>query len=364
MSSSRKKILFLLPYPTGTVPAQRLKFEQYFTLLQEKGYNIECNSFIDKDFYTILYKHGHLIEKSWRTLKAYLHRFALLKQVRNYDLVYLFQWGVPYGPVLFEYLLFKKNVPVLYDIDDPVFLPHASEANWFLKRFKNSDRVSYMISHASATVVTTDFLAEYAKMFSSSVTYIPTTIDTSRFCPKTDYGNEASVTIGWSGSHSTLVYLNALENVFKRLAAQYPHLRFKVVGDDSYTMPGVEIEAYRWSSEAEEELHRDIDIGVYPLPNLEWVQGKFGGKTLIYMAMGIPVVAQRTHNNAKVIIEGETGFLAESEDEWFNALSTLVEDAKLRKKMGKAGRLRVENDFSVRKNASRYFRLIEAVLEQ
>ncbi len=361
MSQPFRKVLFLLPYPVDTVPAQRLKFEQYFSLFKEQGYKLEYDSFINESFYKILYKRGFLIRKTGCTLQAYFHRFFLLRKLRQYDAVYLFQWGIPYGPVLFEYFLFRAGVPVIYDIDDPVFLPHASEANWFLKYLKNPARISYTISHARITIVTTDFLAAYARLYTGSVKIIPTTIDTKRFTPKSSYGDETCVTIGWSGSHSTLPYLKPLEKVFQRLAAKYPHIRIKVVGTESYAIKGLNVLATPWSSEKEEEIHRDIDIGVYPLPDIEWVQGKFGGKTLIYMAMGIPVVAQRTPNNKRVIQEDVTGLLVQNDEEWFQALSRLIEDKNLRRKMGEAGRMRVESHYSVQRNASKYFEVLDEV---
>ena len=110
---SQKRILFILPYPLSTVPGQRLKFEQYFDFMQSQGYLIEVDCFIGKPLYKIMYKKGKVVEKVWRTLFACIKRFWLLRKIKNYDVIYLFLWGTPYGPAFFEYFLYKSKVPVI-----------------------------------------------------------------------------------------------------------------------------------------------------------------------------------------------------------------------------------------------------------
>ena len=41
----KKKILFICPYPKNTVPAQRLKYEQYIDYFKKMGLNVKLNLF-------------------------------------------------------------------------------------------------------------------------------------------------------------------------------------------------------------------------------------------------------------------------------------------------------------------------------
>ena len=61
------------------------------------------------------------------------------------------------------------------------------------------------------------------------------------------------------------------------------------------------------------------------------------------MAVGIPCVASPVGINKELIRDGENGFLATTEEEWYEKLSLLIENPEIRKRMG----LR-ERDFVVK----------------
>jgi glycosyltransferase involved in cell wall biosynthesis len=77
------------------------------------------------------------------------------------------------------------------------------------------------------------------------------------------------------------------------------------------------------------------------------------------MASGLPVVATRVPGHLEVVVDGETGFLAESDDpqDLAAAIARLLDDPELRKRMGRAGRKRVEDHFTVEHMASQIARL-------
>ncbi len=89
-----------------------------------------------------------------------------------------------------------------------------------------------------------------------------------------------------------------------------------------------------WSSASEVTDLQRIDIGLYPLPDEEWVLGKSGLKALQYMALGIPTVATAVGANFRVIEDGVSGFLVRSDSEWIDALSRLIDDPELRLRIG------------------------------
>ena len=89
------------------------------------------------------------------------------------------------------------------------------------------------------------------------------------------------------------------------------------------------------------------DIGISWLPNDLWSRGKCGLKVLQYMAAGLPVVANPVGVQGDMVRHGETGFLANTDEEWLEAIGRLARDPVLRQCMGRAGRRRVEAHFSV-----------------
>jgi glycosyltransferase involved in cell wall biosynthesis len=69
------------------------------------------------------------------------------------------------------------------------------------------------------------------------------------------------------------------------------------------------------------------------------------------MACSKPVVASPVGINTRIVEHGINGYLAESSQDWVQALAALMTDAELRQRMGAAGRARVERDFTLQVNA-------------
>jgi len=94
------------------------------------------------------------------------------------------------------------------------------------------------------------------------------------------------------------------------------------------------------------QLMYDFDIFAHPS---RW-EG-FGLVFLEAMAAGVPIIATRTSAIPEIVEDGETGLLVpvDDGDALSDALSLLLTDTPLRKRMGLAGRRRLEEHFSVQK---------------
>ena len=138
--------------------------------------------------------------------------------------------------------------------------------------------------------------------------------------------------MGWSGSHSTSKYLHLLDDVFRDLAKEYD-FRLLVMGDADFKLDGLEVEAIPWKEAYEVDVINRFDVGVYPLPDEEWVLGKSGLKALQYMALGVPTVATGIGTIFRIIENGKNGFLVNTKEEWKQAIVTLMRDPLLREKL-------------------------------
>src|SRR5205085_5404895 len=105
-----------------------------------------------------------------------------------------------------------------------------------------------------------------------------------------------------------------------------------------------------------------FDIGLYPLPDEEWVYGKSGLKALQYMAAGIPTVASAIGTNFRIIKNGQTGFIASSKEEWLTYLSQLINNKNLRREIGRAAASEVEEKFSINANKDTYLGILRDVI--
>jgi glycosyltransferase involved in cell wall biosynthesis len=356
----KKNILFLCPYPKDVAPSQRLKFEQYYPFFEEE-YKIEHSAFISLPFWNVIYKRGYFLHKVFYSITGYLRRIGDLLRVRKYDIVYVHLWVTPFGPSLFEWLVRKLAKKLVYDIDDLIYLREAkSKAHPIVNFIKGYKKPLFLMKNADHVITCTPYLDAFVRKHNVNTTDISSTVDTDRYQPINDYTNKDSITIGWSGSVTTSRFFLILKGVLQKIAAKYK-VKVFVMGDPEIKIDGVDLEAVPWSEKVELENLQRFDIGVYPLPDEEWVYGKSGLKAIQYMALGVPTVATAIGANFRVIENGISGFLVKTDEEWYNALERLIENPQLRETLGKAGRERVELLYSIKANKDIYMKIFKSI---
>ncbi len=354
-----KKILFLCPYPEKVAPSQRLKFEQYFGHIKQEGFDIKTNSFISIYFWDFVYKPGNISKKIIFTLLAYFSRIKVLFTIRRYDIVYVHLWVTPFGFPFFEWLLTQLHPAIIYDIDDLVYLKeNRNKSNQFISILKGRYKPIFLMKKANHVITCTPHLDQFVRKYNLNTTDISSTINTDTYKVINTYKNDHKIVLGWSGSHSTSKYLYLIKDVLIELNATHP-FHLIVMGDPNFFIEGLDIEALEWSEEIEIITLQRFDIGLYPLPNEEWVLGKSGLKALQYMAVGLPVVASAIGANFRVIGNNKTGFLVKDNDSWVNALKMLIESSQMRKDFGENGRNKVENNYSINSTYSIYNNILK-----
>ena len=355
-----KRILVLCPNPENYAPAQRLKYEQYFEFLRDNNYEIQVSSFMTVSFQNIVYSDGKYIRKILWTLVGYFRRIYDLFRLPFYDGIYVHLYVTPFGPTFFEFLTKMLNKNIIYDIDDMVFLKTKSVYNQPVSWLKGRGKMQYMMKHAKHVITCTDMLDAHARKYNQNTTNISSTINTDTYIPTNRYNNSNQLVLGWSGSHSTSQYLYLLESVLQNISNAHS-VKILVIGDASFNIDGIELEALPWRESTEVDDLTSIDIGLYPLPDEPWVYGKSGLKALQYMALGIPTVASAVGMNFKVIEDGTSGFLVKNDREWITTITRLIDDPALRARVGEASRSRVLSTYSVKVNQPTYLSIFKEV---
>jgi glycosyltransferase involved in cell wall biosynthesis len=360
----KPKISFIVPYPENLVPGQRFRYEQYLSYLQNY-FIIEIYPFLNSKTHEILYKKGNFFSKLYRFSRSLVKRFIHLFKIKDSDIVFIYREASLIGPPVFEWIIANiLRKKIIFDFDDSIWLPSVSEANKAYGFLKSTSKTRKIISISSMVLAGNKYLAEYALKYNNNVVIIPTTIDTYEYIKVIPPDkNHNQIIIGWSGSITTLQHFEFALPVLRKIKNRYNNqIKIKVIGDVNYKNEELGIRGIGWRKETEIFELSTFDIGIMPLPNDEWAKGKCGLKGLQYMALEIATVMSPVGVNTEIISDGENGFLAGSEDEWFQKLSRLIESSCLRDKLGKAGRETVVEKYSVESQKQRYVDVFQAVV--
>jgi len=253
----------------------------------------------------------------------------------------------------------RKARRLIFDFDDAVFL-RDSYSRKGLHDPRRLRRFSAMLRACDAVTAGNAFLAEAARSYAAKarLAVVPTCVDPRRYPLAQHTRAGAGVQLVWIGSASTLQGLEMIRPLLELLGREVPGVELKLICDRFLHLRHLPVVPCPWSEASEASQLAGADIGLAWIPNDLWSRGKCGLKVLQYLAAGLPVVANPVGVQAEMIRHGENGFLAERPEEWVQAIATLSRDPELRRRMGAAGRRRLEAQFSVPVGARRWIELL------
>ena len=362
-------ILVLSPTLHDTAPGMRFRIEQWARYLEPQGYRFVFLPFESAALHGVLYRPGRYSQKACYMLASLARRFAAVWKARHFDAVFLYREAALLGPALVERLLGAARVPLVYDFDDPIWMPYRSPVNGVFGALKCPSKTGVICRLATRVTVGNRLLASYAREHGATqVDVVPSTVDTqlyrSRPARTGPPADRAVVTLGWTGSHSTLPFLTEIEAALHELSRRRPFRLVVIAHDASYRLPGLnaEVVARPWRAATEAADLADIDIGLAPFPDSDWTPWRCHGKVLQYMAAGIPPVASAIGILPDYIEDGRNGFLARTPEQWVTRLEQLIDDEPLRRALGAAAAETVDARYSARVWAPRVGRLLDALV--
>ncbi|HNP06969.1 MAG TPA: glycosyltransferase [Cyclobacteriaceae bacterium] len=368
MLKNKTNILFICPYPVGQAPSQRFRFEQYFSRIQTHSLTYEVHSFLSGSTWKILYEPENTMRKVLGVAKGFIKRFWLIPFIGKYDIVFIHREATPFGPPWFEWVVskvFRKRI--IYDFDDAIWLTDIVNKGLIAPKIKFKKKVGLICRWSYKVSCGNTYLIEYAKVFNNNVRLNPTTIDTldyhnpKRFDKASLRTQEgvSGIVIGWTGSHSTLKYLESIQKTLREIENTNRNVHFLVIADKPPKLRLKNLIFKKWTASNEVSDLMLADIGIMPLPNDEWTKGKCGFKILQYMALEIPSIASNVGINGQIIESGVNGYLCSTESDWLDALNKLISSTELRNKIGKIGRVTVTNHYSLSANSENFLKLFE-----
>lgn len=361
------KVLLLTRYGSKGA-SSRMRTFQFLPWLQSAG--IECvvsPLFNDRE---LARKYQYNTYGLVVAFTAYMRRLLSLMNCQSFDLIWIEKESLPWWPAWVERLLLGSK-PYVLDFDDAIFHNYDKHrATWV--RCLYGRKIDRLMHGAHLVVAGNSYLAQRAlDAGTPRVEVLPTVIDLARYTvkvqppPITEEFPACHVgpRIVWIGSPSTVQYLSLIAEPLAELAKRKSFV-LRLIGSGALNMPGVHVEVLPWSADTEASLIAECDLGIMPLLDSPWEQGKCGYKLIQYMACGLPVVASAVGVNQEIVKHGVNGYLASTSKDWFSACLSLISDAEERQTMGRQGRLAVEEKYCLQVIAPRLVQLFQEAVEQ
>jgi glycosyltransferase involved in cell wall biosynthesis len=261
-----------------------------------------------------------------------LARWRLFKRAADFDGVVLHKKCLNSVDAV---ALRKSSRRIIYDFDDAVMYDDKLPDRRSPKRQRSFERT---VKLADLVIAGNSYLAGLARAFNSNVEVLATGLDTGAYDTQAGSGSDGLVRLVWVGSKSTLRYLKRLEPVLEEVRTSCPNVVLRIVCDDFMVLNSMPVEKREWSLEDQVADLVSSDIGLAPLPDNRFTQGKCAFKVLQYFAAGLPVVASPTGTNSRYVTDGVTGYLAEKNEQLAAKIAALVRDPALRTSMGQVAK--------------------------
>ncbi len=355
------KVLTLVPSQKGHSPGQRGSIELWEKALAPVGIELDYAPFETEKLRRILYTSGSRTAKTLEMVKGYFERLQLLKRLNEYDAVFVYREAALLGPAFLEKIIARKK-PIIYQLDDPLFVPYKSPSNGYFSYLKFFGKIKEIIRISKVVIANSSHIRDYALQFNKNVWQVPSIVDTKQFVYQPFPENAKKVCVGWSGSPTTLKNIKLVEKPLQRISEENI-CDIHLIGGTDFDLKDVSYTAQKWNGATEVEDLRKMQIGLVPLPENSWNKYKFIMKTAQYMALGIVPVGTPMASNTEVIRHGENGFLAGTDDEWVDYLKILVEDSQLRNKMSAQAAHDAEANYSLEANMPKVIEAFRAAVK-
>ena len=363
VTSAPVRVLCLSTYPVSAA-ATRFRLVQFFEPLRAMGIECTLSAFLSESAFADLYMRRRRVQKALTLGARAVSRVLEAIPARSYDVVLVQRNAMLFGPPILEGLIARfARRPLVYDFDDAIWLHDESPTwGWLARVARSRDATAQLIRIARHVIACNGYTRDYALRFrdTADVSVIPTVVDTDVYRPA-ERPAAPILTVGWIGTHSTAKYLEDIRGPLEAVARKVP-FRLKVIGAGRH-MPfdGIDTEERTWSLASEVADYQSLDVGLYPVREDEWGQGKTGFKPVVYMSTGSVCLAAPVGGVTEFIRDGVNGAFARTPSEWADRLELLLTDAVLRRRLADAGRRTVVEGYSLAAQAPRLAEILRGV---
>lgn len=283
--------------------------------------------------------------------------------------------------------LHDAGLAVIYEVDDDLFSPHIVERQHATtEQDKTTDQLErdrrdriYAVRQCDGVTTTSELLARVIRQYvDTPVFVVPNSIDV-RWWRGSLRGVRrivAPLTVGWAGGARYQEDFEPVAEAWHNLAKRYPDVTFVVQGympanliasvgqDRCRRLPWAPAEPRGDGIASDYPIAmRNIDIGCAAVsdrhfnwcktPIKLWEYTMAGATSVVSPTLYLPYA---THN--------EDALVAETAAEWESALARLIDDERLRRRLWRAQRRRIAEQYTLEGNAHRWLEAWSSIIAQ
>lgn len=353
------------------LPGARVRCYNFAQELSSYGINTEVLSYSD----TLGAKDGEQ-ESQMRAIDKIRFNYRAFKRISNEKEAILFIQRFNYHS-LAPYLasLFNKN-RIILDLDDWEMQENPKYYFGFYPSSKAHYFTNQIARRSIFCIAASRFLEEFLLKFNKKVYYIPSGVDTELFKPSLNGPSEDKIVFSWIGTFHKKEYIENIEfalDCFSLLRERYSHTYFEIIGDgiyrndlekiiNQYDDQHILLKGWIDPDRVPEYLDT-IHIGLLPVvSDTKFNQAKSPTKLFEFMAMAKPTVSSDIGETTSIIQDGINGFLTRTKEEFIGKMQRLIEDCKLRQRIGEKARETVEEDYSLKFLGKRLYEILKTQL--
>lgn len=308
----RRVIIFTLYDTEGS--SSRFRIYQYLDSIRAYADIKVCrfwpNSYIQKYMKN---KKRYIFQIAFLYIHNSIKRlFQLLFQTTKYDCIIIQKTCIPKIRLDFLYFAKKKGIPILFDVDDAVFLDTHD----------CSDRIA---RDASIIFCGSQFLLDHYSRLNKNIFLVPTVDEPTQYLPYI-HDTFENKTIGWIGNVINLSNLDIVIEPINHIIERHPEVSFNIISSDDggYVKKIKNCNFINWNPSLYLKDLSNFTVGIMPLYDNEMNRGKCSFKIIQYLTMCKPVVGSPVGGNATVI--SNNGYVADNSHEWEECLESILFD--------------------------------------
>lgn len=322
-------------------------------------------SFVDKNsdheitFYNKIVEKGEQPDIAWERFK-------------DYDIVWTSYFSTPKAYAYMRAASEAFGFKIIMDVDDNFYEvdPMAPAYIRYHPGSKDLQNITAILQDVDIVTTSTEYLASVvARVRSKPIAVLENAIDPQvyKYDPRKIPNNGDRIVVGYQGSathYGDLVDTGVLY-ALRRIVNKYPQVDIHIMGciiDDFKKFIPVKFisgapDHRKWAKKWQE---LDFDIGLAPLKLGGFNRSKSNIKYQEYGLRAIPGLYSWI-DPYLVVRDNDTGFLFQDAEEFYEKLTWLIENEKLRRLMGNRARKDVLANFTIQKGGRKWLDLINSL---